>query len=473
VPRVRRFVTRSTRAIYPEASVEPEASETTVRIVVGAQFGDEAKGKISDFLAADARYVVRTGGGPNAGHSIHLPEGPVVLHQLACGVLRHGVVGVSGPGMVIQPMKLEAEVQDLEKRGLLRGQVVLSDRAHVLLPVHEVEDAWEDELRASKNPKAGLGTTKSGIGPAYADRSGRWGIRLGDLARPALLRERLDLLYATKTQIPNLPPIDQLTTDLTEVGGRLAPFIRPTEPMLWDAIARHESVLLEGAQSAILDIDFGTYPFVTSSHPTSAGALVGSGIPPTEVDEVIGIAKAYCTRVGAGPFPTEDTGEQGEYLRRVGGERGATTGRPRRCGWLDLVMLRYAARLNGFTGFAITKVDVLGGLEEIPVCTQYRMPDGSTVRDVLPTQADDLAQAEPVYERLSGWPAFHQRLKDRVQREGASALPSALRRYLDRIVEETGVPVQYVGYGADRSETVALAPTFGPPHRASLTPWTG
>ncbi|HYA70243.1 MAG TPA: adenylosuccinate synthase [Thermoplasmata archaeon] len=467
------FGPQGTRAFYPEASPELEASETTVRVVVGAQFGDEAKGKICDFLSAEARYVVRTGGGPNAGHSIHLPEGPVVLHQLACGVLRHGVTGVSGPGMVLQPMKLEAEMQDLERRGLLRGEVVLSDRAHVLLPVHEIEDAWEDELRASKNPRAGLGTTKSGIGPAYADRSGRWGIRLGDLARPAQLRERLELLYATKTQIPNLPAIDQLTAELTEVGGRLAPLIRPTEPMLWDAIAKNESILLEGAQSALLDVDFGTYPFVTSSHPTSAGALVGSGIPPTEVDEVIGIAKAYCTRVGAGPFPTEDSGEPGEYLRRVGGERGATTGRPRRCGWLDLVMLRYAARLNGFTGFAITKVDVLGGLEEVPVCTQYLMPDGSTVRDVLPTQADDLAQAQPVYERFPGWPEFHQRLKDRVRDEGERALPSTLRRYLDRIVEETGVPVQYVGYGADRSDTVALSAPIGPPHRASLTPWTG
>ena len=468
-----RFGTRSTRAIYPDASVVREGDETTVRVVVGAQFGDEAKGKICDFLAAGARYVVRTGGGPNAGHSIHLPEGSLVLHQLACGVLRHGVVGVSGPGMVIQPMKLDAEIQDLERRGLLRGQVVLSDRAHVLLPVHEIEDAWEDELRASKNPKAGLGTTKSGIGPAYADRSGRWGIRLGDLARPALLRERLELLYATKTHLPNLPSVDELLAQLAEVASRLSPLIQPTEPMLWDAIGRHETILLEGAQSALLDVDFGTYPFVTSSHPTSAGALVGSGIPPTEVDEVIGIAKAYCTRVGAGPFPTEDTGEPGEYLRRVGGERGATTGRARRCGWLDLVMLRYAARLNGFTGFAISKVDVLGGLDEIPVCTQYLMPDGSVIRDVLPAQADDLAQAQPVYENLPGWPAFHQRLKDRIQLEGASALPSALRRYLDRIVEETGVPVQYVGYGPDRSETVALQLPAGPPHRASLTPWTG
>jgi adenylosuccinate synthase len=464
---------RGTRFFLPRASCPWEGNKTPVRVVVGAQFGDEAKGKITDFLASGARFVVRTGGGPNAGHSIHLAEGTVILHQLACGVLRHGVVAVSGPGMVLQPTKLEAEMQELEQRGLLRGQVVLSDRAHVLLPVHELEDAWEDDLRAAKNPKAGLGTTRRGIGPAYADRAGRFGLRLGDLARPARLRETLELLYATKAHLPNLPPIDQLASELSEVGGRLAPLIRPTEPILWDAIARGETILLEGAQSALLDVDFGTYPFVTSSHPTSAGALVGSGIAPTEVTEVIGIAKAYTTRVGAGPFPTEDSGEQGEFLRRVGGERGATTGRPRRCGWLDLVLLRYAARLNGFTAFAISKVDVLGGLEEIPVCTHYLMPDGSTVRDVLPSQADDLAQAQPVYELLPGWPEFHQRLKDRVQRIGPSALPSTLRRYLDRITEETGVPVQYVGYGPDRAETVSLGPPSGPPHRASLTPWTG
>lgn len=464
---------RGTSSFYPDDSGRWEGTGTSVRVVVGAQFGDEAKGKITDFLAADARYVVRTGGGPNAGHSIHLPEGTVVLHQLACGVLRHGVVGISGPGMVLQPMKLEAELQDLEKRGLLRGQVVLSDRAHVLLPVHEIEDAWQDEMRAGKAPGASLGTTKSGIGPAYADRSGRFGIRMGDLARPARVKEALEILYATKTHLPNLPAKDDLAGELAEVGSRLAPLIQSTEPMLWDAIGRGENILLEGAQSALLDVDFGTYPFVTSSHPTSAGALVGSGIPPTEVDEVIGVSKAYSTRVGAGPFPTEDTGESGEYLRRVGGERGATTGRPRRCGWLDLVLLRYAARLNGFTSLAVTKVDVLGGLEEVPVCTHYQMPDGSTVRDVLPSDADDLLRAQPIYDRLPGWPAFHQRLKDRVRAEGASALPSTLRRYLDRITEETGVPVQYVGYGADRSETVALGFPSGPARRASLTPWTG
>ncbi|HKN07441.1 MAG TPA: adenylosuccinate synthase [Thermoplasmata archaeon] len=471
--RATRSGSQGKRPIYPNASEDREGRSTTVRIVVGAQFGDEAKGKITDYLAAGARYVVRTGGGPNAGHSIHLPEGSLVLHQLACGVLRHGVVGVSGPGMVIQPMKLEAEMQDLERRGLLRGQVVLSDRAHVLLPVHEIEDAWEDDLRAKVNPGAGLGTTRQGIGPAYADRSGRFGIRLGDLAHRARLRESLELLYATKTHLSNLPSLDGLAAELAEVGSRLAPLIRPTEPMLWEAIARRETILLEGAQSALLDVDFGMYPYVTSSHPTSAGALVGSGIPPTEVDEVIGVAKAYSTRVGAGPFPTEDSGERGEYLRRVGGERGATTGRPRRCGWLDLVLLRYAARLNGFTSFAITKVDVLGGLEEIPVCTQYVLADGSTVRDVLPSQADDLVHAQPVYEYLPGWPMFHQRLKDRIKSEGAMALPLTLRRFFDRILEETRVPVQYVGYGAERDETVALPPPFEHARRPALTPWTG
>jgi adenylosuccinate synthase len=446
---------------------------TSVVVVVGAQFGDEAKGKVSDYLASNARYVVRTGGGPNAGHSIHLAEGSVVLHQLSCGVLRSTSVGVSGPGMVIQPTKLEEEILALERRGLLRGEVVLSDRAHVLLPLHEAEDLWEDELRTRVNPAAALGTTRTGIGPAYADRAARFGLRLADLVRPAVLKEKLEMLYATKSHLGQLPPVDEAAASLAEVGSRLAPRIRTTEPMLWEAIARGENVLLEGAQSALLDIDFGTYPFVTSSHPTSAGALVGSGIPPTEVTEVIGVAKAYSTRVGTGPFPTEDSGSAGEFLRRVGGERGATTGRPRRCGWLDLVLLRYAARLNGFTSLAITKVDVLGGLDEVPVCHQYVMPDGTTVRDVLPTNADDLARAQPVFERLESWPEFHERLKQRVVQEGSRALPAALRRYLEYVADEVGVPIEYVGYGARREEMVRLEPVAGAGRRSELAPWAG
>lgn len=445
----------------------------TVRVVLGAQFGDEAKGKIADYLAADARYVVRSGGGPNTGHTIGLPEGVVVLHQVSCGVLRTGVTAISGPGMVIQPFKLEEEILELERRGLRRGEILLSDRAHVILPLHELEDAWQDSLRAQRSPGSALGTTRSGIGPAYADRYARWGIRLGELSRPALLRERLELLYATKTEVPDLPPIDDLATRLAEVGSRLDPMIRATEPIIWGAIERREPILLEGAQSALLDIDFGTYPYVTSSHPTSAGALMGSGIPPTELDAAIGVAKAYSTRVGAGPYPTEDTGERGEHLRRVGGERGATTGRPRRCGWLDLVLLRYAARLNGFTSLAITKVDVLGGMDEIPVCVAYRLPDGSTSRDAPPSRAEDLAKVEPVYATMPGWPEFHARAKERIRREGAPALPSTLRRYLDFISEETGVPVEYVGYGAHRDETVTLGPPTVRRHRSAMTAWSG
>ncbi len=444
----------------------------TVRIVLGAQFGDEAKGKIADFLAASARYVVRSAGGPNTGHTIVLPEGPIVLHQLACGVLRHGVTGVSGPGMVVQPFKLEEELDALRQRGLLRGEFVLSDRAHVVLPLHELEDVWEDELRGRRRPEASLGTTKSGIGPAYADRAGRFGLRVGELSRPAVLRERLELLYATKAHLPDLPPIDELAGRLAEVGGRLAPFVRTTEPVLWDAIARGENVLLEGAQSALLDLDFGTYPYVTSSHPTSAGALVGSGIPPTELDEVVGVAKAYATRVGAGPFPTEDTSERGEYLRRTGGERGATTGRPRRCGWLDLVLLRYVARLNGLSSLAITKVDVLGGLDDVPVCVAYRMPDGRELRDGPPTSADDLGRAEPVYESLPAWPEFHARLKERVLREGPSALPADLRRFLAFVEDAVGVPVEYVGYGAHRDETVWMGPPSGRRRPTGLAAWS-
>ncbi|HYK94062.1 MAG TPA: adenylosuccinate synthase [Thermoplasmata archaeon] len=442
----------------------------SVTVIVGAQFGDEAKGKITDYLAAHARYVVRTGGGPNAGHSIHLPEATIVLHQLACGVLRPGVVGVSGPGMVVNPTQFEEEIRDLEARHLLKGDVVVSERAHVLLPLHALEDAWEEEVRSKVSETDSVGTTRRGIGPAYEDRYGRWGIRMVDLSRPALLKQRLSLLYGTKGHLTNLPPQEELLKQLAEVGGRLAPYIRSTEPMLWDALAHGESILLEGAQSALLDIDFGTYPYVTSSHPTAAGALVGSGIPPQELDEVIGVAKAYATRVGAGPFPTEVGGEMGEFLLKVGGERGATTGRPRRCGWLDMVLLRYASRLNGFTSFAITKVDVLGGLEKVPVAVGYTTESGESYTDYPPTEAEELAKVTPVYAEFPGWPEFTPRLKERIRREGVHALPAALREFLRFIGRETRVPVEYVSYGAQRQDTLWLG--RGAPAPARLTSWS-
>lgn len=457
----------------PLTPVSPGGAETTVTVIVGAQFGDEAKGKITDYLAAHARYVVRTGGGPNAGHTIVLPEGSVVLHQLACGVLRAGVAGVSGPGMVLNPFQLEEEIRALDARHLLKGEVIVSERAHVLLPVHQLEDAWEEDLRRTRSPEGGVGTTLRGIGPAYADRYGRWGLRYGDLAHPKILSDRLELLYATKSHLKELPNRTELEQSLAEVGSRLSPYIQPTEPLLWGSIERGEKILLEGAQSALLDVDFGTYPYVTSSHPTAAGALVGSGIPPQELDEVVGVAKAYATRVGAGPFPTEESGPLGEYLREHGGERGATTGRPRRCGWLDLVLLRYAARLNGFTSLAVTKVDVLGGLEEVPVCVQYVTPQGETLYDYPPADAGALSAVTPVYERFSAWPEFTPRLKERIHREGVHALPASLRRFLDYLARETRVPVEFVSYGAARDETVWLGRgALTPGHREGPVPWS-
>ncbi|MCI4322690.1 MAG: adenylosuccinate synthase [Thermoplasmata archaeon] len=426
----------------------------TVTAVIGAQFGDEAKGKITDVLSERAKYVVRTGGGPNAGHTIKLGDTSLVLHQLSVGVLRRGVTGISGPGMVIDPFQLEVEIADVQSKHALHGTLVLSDKAHVILPHHRSEDAWEEGLRA-KGYGVENGTTGRGIGPAYEDRSGRWGLRLADLDRPELLRRRLDVLLSTKTLPPGLPSVDELTAQLLEVGERLAPHIQSTEPILWDALQRGDSIILEGAQSALLDLDFGTYPYVTSSHPTAAGALVGSGIPPQELNEVIGVTKAYATRVGAGPFPTEDTGAMGEALREAGGERGATTGRPRRCGWLDLVLLRYATRLNGFTSLAVTKVDVLGGMDSIPVAAEYEGPGGARM-STPPTVAEDYDALHPVYEHIPGWPEFTPRLKERIRRDGVHALPSELKRFLAHLTEATGVPVEWVSYGARRDETLFL-----------------
>jgi adenylosuccinate synthase len=442
----------------------------SVTAIIGAQFGDEAKGKISDFLAEKARFVVRSGGGPNAGHSIHLAEGSVVLHQLSVGVLRRGVTGVSGPGMVINPISLEKELLELEEKRLFKGELVVSERAHVVLSLHSLEDAWEESVRQRVDPADAVGTTGRGIGPAYSDRYGRWGLRFAELLRPKLLADRLALLYASKAHVPGLPKQSDLLQELSEVGGRLAPFVRSTEPMLWDAVAKDETILIEGAQSALLDIDFGTYPYVTSSHPTSAGAMLGSGIPPQELDEVIGVAKAYATRVGAGPFPTEASGEMAEFLQKTGNERGATTGRPRRCGWLDLVLLRYVTRLNGFTSLALTKVDVLGGLDEIPVAVAYTTPSGEKLLNYPPAIAEELEQVTVEYRKLPAWPEFTTRLKDRIRREGVHALPAELRQFLRFVTEETGVPVEWLSFGPMRDETLWLG--RGATVHDGLSAWT-
>ncbi|MCI4324722.1 MAG: adenylosuccinate synthase [Thermoplasmata archaeon] len=442
-----------------------------VIVVVGAQFGDEAKGKVTDYLAANATFVVRTGGGPNAGHTIEIPEGKVVLHQLPCGVLRYGVTAVCGPGMVLDPTALDEEIRTLQERRMFKGSLVVSERAHAILPTHIAEDAWEEKVRTATHPGAELGTTMRGIGPAYADRYGRWGIRFGELIHPAKLQQRLELLVASKPHLKELVDLPAMQAKLAEVASRLAPYVQPTEPTLWSALARQETVLLEGAQSALLDVDFGTYPYVTSHHPTSAGALVGSGIPPFEVSEVVGVTKAYATRVGAGPFPTEVEGDLGAYLQREGGERGATTGRVRQVGWLDLVLLRYVTKLNGFTSLALTKVDVLGGLDDVPVAVQYVTPDGRTLTDYPPSDAEELAHVTPVYEKLPAWPKFNERLTARLREEGASALPSPLKRFVEYLGRETGVPVEWVSYGPRREETVWLGKSHGGPSAGAVTAW--
>ncbi len=464
--------TRGDKSHLPGALREDRGRPTSVIAIVGAQFGDEAKGKITDYLAAQARYVVRSGGGPNAGHSIHLTDGQAVLHQLSVGVLRRETVGISGPGMVINPLQLEEEIRDLKSRHLLKGEIMISERAHAILPLHSLEDRWEEGVRAKVSPATAVGTTGRGIGPAYADRYGRWGIRFAELVRPHLLAQRLDLLYATKAHLADLPAKSELLAELSASAGRLASYVRATEPVLWGAIARGESILIEGAQSALLDVDYGTYPYVTSSHPTSVGALLGTGIPPQELDEVIGVAKAYATRVGAGPFPTEVGGEMGEYLQREGKERGATTGRPRRCGWLDMVLLRYAARLNGFSALAITKADVLGGLEEIPVAVAYDTPGGERLTDYPPALAEDLEKVRPVYRNFPAWPEFTERLKERVRREGVHALPAELRGLLAFITAETGIPVEWLSYGPMRDETLWLGRGGTAPAHGGLPPWS-
>ncbi|MEM0129412.1 MAG: adenylosuccinate synthase [Thermoplasmata archaeon] len=442
-----------------------------VRIVIGAQYGDEAKGKIADYLAAESRIVVRTGGGPNAGHSIQLAEGSVVLHQVAVGALRPETLAISGPGMVVQPTRWLEEVRDLEAKGLLRGEPMISDRAHVLLPLHEVEDGWEDELRARADPAGGIGTTRRGIGPAYADRYARFGLRFAELRSPDRVKARLDLLYERKRGIPGLPDRGEVESGLAEAVASLGPRIRNVGPILFEALDRGETILLEGAQSALLDIDFGTYPFVTSSHPTSAGALVGSGLPPQAVSEVVAVAKAYTTRVGGGPFTTRAEPEEEKLLQTLGGERGATTGRPRQCGWLDLVQLRYVARMNGVTSLAITKIDVLGGRETVPVCTEYRAADGTRYTDDLPAAIDGFEGLAPVYEHLPGWPSFDGARLERLRREGARALPPEVRRFLGFVQDRVGVPVRLVGYGPRREETLRLPSAPGRPR--SLARWTG
>jgi len=422
--------------------------KTTCMVVVGAQWGDEGKGKLVDVLAERADYVVRYQGGANAGHTVVIGDAQFVLRQIPSGILHRSVTCVIGNGVVLEPENLFSELDQLRDRGIdTTGRLFVSDRAHLVLPYHKLLDAASE--RSQK-----LGTTGRGIGPAYEDKYGRRGIRVTDLRRvecaQRLLTERVD---RANRLLAMLGSSDRARyEDHVELLQRLAPRLLPlaadTGLMVHRAIRSGRRVLLEGAQGALLDVDHGTYPYVTSSNTTAGGATVGAGIGPTAVNAVLGVVKAYTTRVGNGPLPTEAESPVEERLRQLGGEFGAVTGRPRRCGWFDATVVRYAARVNGLTGLAVTKLDVLDSFAEIPVGVAYRL-DGESCEE-MPAEVGALGRVRPIYEVHPGWQqptGAARRLAD---------LPTAARAYLDRLEELSGVRVRYVSVGTRRDQIIEV-----------------
>jgi adenylosuccinate synthase len=436
-----------------------------VSVVVGAQWGDEGKGKVTDFLAEGADVVARYQGGNNAGHTVVAGGEEYKLQLLPSGSVHPDVRNVIGNGVVVDPVALLGELQKLQSRGL-SPRVFVSDRAHVILPIHKLLD------RAFEDQGGGFGTTRKGIGPAYADKMARTGVRLADLLDAARLRERLAATLPEKLHLLKLrggavqghdldallrdptPYVDELAKEYAGYGETLGERVTDTVALLHEALDEGATLVLEGAQGTFLDVDHGTYPFVTSSSTTAGGACTGTGLPPTTIDEVVGIVKAYTTRVGAGPFVTELPADQGPglHLGEVGREFGTVTGRRRRCGWLDLVLLRRAAQVNGMTSVALTKLDVLGGLDELQVCVAYDVEGSQTQR--LPSRVDQLQRAQPVYERFPGFEPLSKTTVARAAREGLSALPAAARDYVEAVEDALEIQVELVGLGAGREQTI-------------------
>jgi len=412
-------------------------------VLIGAQWGDEGKGKITNYLAERADMVVRFQGGANAGHTVAVGGRTVVFHLLPSGISRPSAVCVIGPGVVIDPEALVVEIDRVAADGIQVGANLLIDvGAHLVMPYHKAVEAAEEAARGG----LAIGTTHRGIGPAYADRCSREGLRAGDLVPPALFRERFERVAARRnevlTRLHGAPPLDvgQALAGVERAAARLAPHLADTPPIVRGALRAGKRVLFEGAQGSLLDVAFGTYPFVTSSHTTAAGVASGAGVPPSQIGEVLGVAKAYTTRVGAGPFPTEAEGAEAEMIRERGAERGATTGRPRRCGWFDAVAVRHAAELSGFGGLVLTKLDVLDAFERIPVCVAYEIDGRRT--DRFPRSTDDLARARPVFEDAPGWQASTREARR------PDDLPRAALDYVRRLESLTDVPVAAVSVGA-------------------------
>jgi adenylosuccinate synthase len=420
-------------------------------VLVGAQWGDEGKGKATDLLGEQVDYVVRYQGGNNAGHTVVTPDGEhFALHLLPSGILTPGVTCVIGNGVVIDPAVLIGEIDQLEARGIDTSRLVISADAHLIMPHHRALDVVSERYLG----KAKIGTTGRGIGPAYGDKVARIGIRVQDLLDPGIFRAKLELALREKNQLlvkvynRRAIEVDAVVAEYLGYAERLAPLIADTRLVLDRALAEGARVLLEGSQGTLLDVDHGTYPFVTSSSPTAGGAAAGSGIGPTRITRVVGILKAYTTRVGEGPFPTELHDEFGEYLRKAGGEVGVTTGRLRRCGWFDAVIARYARRVNGLTDLFLTKLDVLSSLERVPVCVAYEI-DGERVEEMPMTQTA-LHHATPVYEYLDGW---FEPLEDA---KTFADLPAAAQAYVRRVEELSGTQVSAIGVGPGRDQTLVL-----------------
>lgn len=420
-------------------------------VIVGAQWGDEAKGKLVDVLGHEAQMVVRYAGGNNAGHTVITGGQTFKFQLIPAGILHPGTVAVLGSGMVVCPQGLLEELDRTREQRSELGELIISSAAHVVFPYHRMLDALEEDARGENR----IGTTSRGIGPAYQDKVARFGIRMGEFVDPTRFKQRLQEVLAYKNRLLEmfgsaLIAFDGLYEEYSQYADRLRPFVRDTEVLVQNAVARNERVLFEGAQGTFLDLDSGTYPYVTSSHPVAGGACLGTGIGPRAIQNVLGVCKAYTTRVGSGPFVTELDDAIGQQIRDQGQEYGTVTGRGRRCGWLDLVALRHSCRLNSISGLAVTRVDILSGIGPLQVATGYRL-DGETI-PTLPTNPADLARVEAELVELEGW---NDDLRGARKLED---LPTPVRKYLDFIEAQTQTPIAIVSIGPDREETIITRP---------------
>lgn len=421
-------------------------------IVLGAQWGDEGKGKIVDLFSENFDVVARYQGGHNAGHTVQVGDKKFVLKLIPSGVLHPGVQVVIGNGVVIDPLALLEEMDMLEKAGFnVRGQIHISNRAHVIFPFHRMVE----KVSEGREDRTAIGTTSRGIGPCYEDKIGRRGIRMADLLNPTVFDKLYDFLGEDKATtakafgIANDLKIEEIRQSYKQMAERIRPVVCDTARLLNDTIAAGKRVLFEGAQGTMLDIDFGTYPFVTSSSAAAGGACTGTGVPPTKIDGILGVSKAYITRVGAGPFPSEDFGPEGERIRQAGREFGSVTGRPRRCGWFDAPLLRYTAMVNGFDSLIVTKLDVLDGVPSIKVCTAYKV--NGEVMDAMPPENALMEKIEPVYEELPGWATPTANITS------FNDLPKEAKAYIAFLEEKTGVEIGCVSTGPERNQTIVRA----------------